>query len=201
MFCGNCGNEIKEGVDFCSNCGTKIKKAQLPKEEKADKNPEENSIKGEIIDDVKDSIYDKAESIREWNEKETGEKIYDVMDWIFTIILVIIGIKYRNMIILAWNVSSNKLYFCLHAMTFLGFIGCFSGIIISIVQAVYYIVKVKIGRLIYTVLRLLEFIFMINPLSNAFLNVKSEVKVFIVVAILGVVDVAISTALKKSEEK
>jgi len=27
MFCGNCGNEIKEGVAFCPNCGTKTGEA------------------------------------------------------------------------------------------------------------------------------------------------------------------------------
>jgi len=42
MFCGNCGNEIKDGVSFCGKCGMKVQAKVADKTEESSIDNEEN---------------------------------------------------------------------------------------------------------------------------------------------------------------
>lgn len=82
MYCGNCGKELNEGMDFCPECGQKVKK-------------DNNGVKQ--FETIVTNVKDKAENVFKGNPKKI-------------IVLAICGVLAIIVIVLVSHI--HECYYC-----------------------------------------------------------------------------------------
>ena len=203
MFCPNCGSEVKEDSDFCGTCGTRcfadVKEAIEDVDAKKSEN--ETDTSKSIVKEILELIF---EVVKEWLKKSGEEKINDIFGFINAIVLLIIILKYHSAIIVAWKLAwkvSGVGAFLVDCLGFILILGSIISIVQSVVKAIYFAAKQKIGKLFQMIFEFFYSIIICVFSFRVFLNTKGELILLAVAIIVGGIEYAICSLLIKNKDE